>query len=212
MARWAEPSRSILAGTPLRADFDGWPMVATVVDDAVRESLRAVSRTAPDRLVFPGCGTRAVPGTPRLETRHFVHRSGTGCSQHVGVGSEHLAARAVIVAAAIAAGRDAVPEQPGPGWVVYVLATRGLQRVVLEVQWSRQSRERYRERQRADTEAGVRTAWFVRHELRTCGAERELPAFTLEYVEDGFTIRGEDARLGLADANAVTGLLSGRLR
>ena len=145
---------------PLRADLDSQPVVASEVSDRVWEQLRLVSRAALERLVFPVCGTGALLRTSPLGTRHFVHRPGTSCAAHPGEGQEHLAAKAVIVAAATAAGWDAVPEQPGSGWVADVLAARGRLRVALEVQWSRQSRERYAERQRAYDADGVRAVWF----------------------------------------------------
>ncbi len=69
---------------------------------------------SPDEVVLPVCGFQAFPRQSRTGLRHFVHRTGTGCADHPGETPRHLAAKTVIVQAALQAGWDAVPEQPGP--------------------------------------------------------------------------------------------------
>ncbi len=121
-----------------------------------------------------------------------------------------MEAKAIIVSAAIAAGWTAEVEQRGDEWIADVLATRGEARVALEVQWSRQTLERYRERQAAYASAGVRGVWFARHSPAPRYARagewptKQLPIFTLDgdFVVDTGTVR-------VPLAQAVMALLGG---
>lgn len=138
----------------------------------------------------------------------------------------HLAAKAEIVRAAIAAGWSASAEVAGDGWVADTLVTRGGVRVVFEVQWSPQTLERYRERQAAYARDGVRALWFVRKVpaapgLRGWEASADLPVFVMDdelMVDDGLRAVGYWAALGdppererVPLADAVTALLGGRV-
>jgi len=143
-------------------------------------------------VVLPVCGSQAFPRQSRTGLRHFVHRTGAGCADHPGETPQHLAAKTVIVQAALQARWDAVPEQPspagrgqqGPAWVADVLASSGRRRVALEVQWSRQALQRYRDRQNAYRDSDVRAVWFVRHEESLRPPDKEFPVFHLSQLQD----------------------------
>lgn len=114
-----------------------------------------------------------------------MHRAGRGCcADHPGETPQHLAAKTVIVRAALRAGWDAVPEHQGPGWVADVLASSRGRRVALEVQWSRQTGQRYQERPQAYQDSDVRAVWFVRHEESVPPADPGLPVFQINRPEN----------------------------
>ncbi len=136
-------------------------------------------------MVLPVRGSRAFPRQSRTGLRHFVHRAGRGCcADHPGETPQHLAAKTVIVRAALRAGWDAVPEHQGPGWVADVLASSRGRRVALEVQWSRQTGQRYRERPQAYQDSDVWAVWFVRHEESVPPADPGLPVFQINRPEN----------------------------
>jgi len=123
---------------------------------------------SPDEVVLPVCGFQAFPRQSRTGLRHFVHRTGTGCADHPGEtpgtwrprrSSSRRPCRPGGTRSRNSRARPRPGEQ-GPGWVADVLATSGRRRVALEVQWSRQSLQRYRERQKAYQDSDMRAIWL----------------------------------------------------
>lgn len=188
-------------------------MTSTLVDDTRWAELRAAAKSNHNALLLPGCQLPCYPRTSPRGLRHFAHRPGFTCADHAGEPGAHMEAKAIIVAAAIAAGWDAEVEQRGDEWIADVLAVRGQARVALEVQWSRQTLERYLESQAAYASAEVRGVWFARHSPAPRSPRpgewptKQLPVFSLN---GDFVVDTGGAALPLADA--VTALLSGRVQ
>lgn len=198
---------------PLRALFCEQSVTSTLADEAQWVELKAAAKGNPDALILPGCRLPCYPRRSARGLKHFVHRPGVVCVDHKGESAIHMEAKAIIAAAAIEAGWEADVEQRGEKWIADVLAWRAHVRIAVEVQWSRQTLERFIERQETYASADVRGVWFARHSPapRYPGGRdwptRNLPVFTLTAdfeVDTGVTT------LPLADA--VLALLGGHVQ
>ena len=165
---------------------------------------------------MPGCGLPGRPWTSPRGLPYFRHQpdADRACTSHPPESPEHLEAKLAVADAAEAAGWQALVEEPGPGWEADVLAVKDGVRLALEVQWSPQTLDRYRERQAAYRAAGVHGVWFARQPpaAEPC---RDLPVFALARGEsDGapalhtVTVQGRPLALHVA----VGGLLHGDIR
>jgi len=188
-------------------------VTSTLVDDDRWAELKAAAKSDHNALLLPGCQLPCYPRTSPRGLRHFAHRPGSTCADHAGESGIHMEAKAIIAGAAIAAGWDAEVEACGDGWIADVLAVRGQARVALEVQWSRQTLERYLERQAAYAAAGVRGVWFARHSPapRYCRPgewpTKDLPVFSLD---GDFQVGTDVATRPLGEATGA--LLSGGMQ
>src|SRR4051794_2167374 len=107
---------------PLVAEIDGSRVVSIDLDDDAWDALRLKSRGG--ALTFRDCGTAAYLPTSRRGLRHFAPAAGSGgCDAHANESAAHMHAKTLIIAAARAAGWQAEPEVPGPGYQADVLAT-----------------------------------------------------------------------------------------
>lgn len=174
-------------------------------------------------LVMPCCGRLAILKTSHLGTMFFSHirREGSICPHE---SDEHLLAKDLVARAAIQAGWHAETEvalKPH-GIVADVLATKRMQRIVVEIQWSRQKWEETEKRQAAYKEAGVRALWLFRQsDYPRC---KETPAFRLVRDKENHTFyvwvsrEGNEYEKVTVPSQAVelkqfiTGALSGKLR
>lgn len=198
------------------------PLVGLVDGDRVTGPLLSVDDWAElaraarrgERVVtLPFCGQPAYPSHSPMGTQHFVHKPGPYCQTHGGPETiEHLIAKTIILKAAIAAGWEADAEHPGAGWIADVWAQRNSQQVAFEVQWSKQEDDMYTFRQQRYAAAGVRCAWFVRHEESVpYSPTSDLPIFHLAKTADtefDVTVGWTTSPL----AAVVTRLLEGRIR
>lgn len=206
-----------LPDMPLRSTLNGVPIVSTALSDEEWLAAKATAKADRQALLMCGCELPGRPWTSRRGLRYFRHLpdATAACTAHLAESPEHLEAKAQIAAAVTAAGWEALVEEPGPGWEADVLAVGPTSRIALEVQWSQQTPDRYRERQAAYRDAGVHGVWFARHPVQV-PPSRDLPVFLLarEAAKDGgtplysVTIQGRTLTL----AEAVTSLLKGRVR
>lgn len=111
------------------------------------------------------CGQGGVPKTSPRGKQFFAHKPNAHCQLHDGGPEtpEHLAAKAVIAAAARAAGWSATVEYAAPdrSWIADVLVERGSRRVAIEVQWSPQTEADFQHRQTRYTDAGLECFWLA---------------------------------------------------
>ena len=195
---------------PLVALVDGQRKVSSLLSRDEWSTLQRFVRAKEGTLTLL-CG---LPGHPKTRkgTRFFAHNPGfgSGCAEHPGETVQHLRAKDIIVRAAVAAGWEAQPEVVGDGWVADVLAEKDGKKVAFEVQWSAQVDADYAFRQERYASAGVRCAWFVRHERSVHAPTKELPIFLLAEDGDDMTANLGGGLQPLADG--VTALLQGRLR
>ncbi|GCE75665.1 hypothetical protein [Cellulomonas biazotea] len=150
---------------PLVAEVDGARVVSIDLDDDAWDALRLRSRGG--ALRFPACASAAYLRTSRRGLRHFAHAPGAGgCGAHGDESAAHMQAKALIIAAARAAGWQAEPEVPGPGYQADVLTTSptGV-RLNFEVQLAREEDTDYRTRSLRRTADGCRVLWLTRYPL-----------------------------------------------
>jgi len=196
---------------PLLALADGQRTVSSLLSDEEWGDLQKAVRAKSVTVTLP-CGQPGHPKT-RHGTRFFTHNPGAGHEcESAAETAQHLRAKDIIVKAAVAAGWHAEPEVRGDGWVADVLAHNDKgHKVAFEVQWSAQGDADFARRQERYAAAGVRCAWFVRHEHSVPAVpSRELPIFLLAQEGDNMTGRLGDESGSLADA--VTALLQGRVK
>lgn len=173
---------------PLRAvdRITGTELIAPLLSEAEWQALKAAARLGQAELIMPCCGSAAELRTSKLGTRHFKHKARPQNCAWENETLEHLSAKAEIVIACQQAGYAVTPEHAEADWRADVLAVRGGARLAFEVQWTRQSLDDYRMRQRRYAAAGVRGCWFFRHAPArpTELASHDLPLFALRFDAD----------------------------
>ncbi len=176
---------------PLRATdrSTGSELIAPLLSETEWQALKAAVRLGQIELIMPCCGAAAELRTSSLGTRHFKHRARPQNCAWENETLEHLSAKAEIVVACRQAGYAVTPEHAEADWRADVLAVRGSIRLAFEVQWTRQSLDAYRMRQRRYAAAGVRGCWFFRHAPARPAelASQELPLFPLRFDAGGQT-------------------------
>lgn len=153
---------------PLTAAFEGKEVVSCLSSDEEWE--RMVKATHQDRkaLLLGYSNLPCFPRTSSRGLRHFVlypgQRPPGGTAPET---PEHLRIKALIVHAASELGWEARAEVPAPGgsWVADTLLVKGNRRIVIEVQWSRQSPEEYQRCQRRYEDHGIQCVWLHRHNI-----------------------------------------------
>lgn len=150
---------------PLVAELDGVRVVSIDLDDDEWDALRMKSRGG--ALRFRDCSSAAYLRTSHRGLRHFAHAPGAGgCDAHANESVAHMQVKALIIVAARAAGWQAQPEVPGPGYQADVLATSPAgMRLNFEVQLSREEDTDYRTRSTRRTADGCRVLWLTRYPL-----------------------------------------------
>lgn len=199
---------------PLSAEVGGELIVAPQMPSQEWKDLVRRIRAGTVEVRLSGCGS---PGHARIRNglQHFAHNPGSGqvCTVHGSETDAHLHAKWIICEAARQAGWSADVEHAGPGWIADVLAwqDRSDIKVACEVQWSRQTFDDYRTRQRGYRDAGVRAAWFARHTAHLQMNDSEVPIFELtrdDSREFGVRLCGQALTL----PEFVTRLLTGQVQ
>lgn len=120
-------------------------------------------------LVCPVCFEKVIPKTSKLNTFFFAHRAHSNCAS-AGETAEHLFLKQLVEKSAIAAGWSATTEyrfeHDGNYYFADVFCTRGNAKVVIEIQWSKQSNEEFERRQKVYNDAGMRSAWLYRRNVK----------------------------------------------
>ncbi|QCO07431.1 competence protein CoiA family protein [Azospirillum argentinense] len=158
------------------------------------ERLRSEWRTLALRMAC--CPAAAIPVVHETGTRFFRHHPGEDCGSE-SESLEHQSVKADAAVAAQAAGWSVAIEGGGtaPGgekWRADVLCVRGEERIALEVQMSRQTREEYWRRQAVYASSGVKGVWFAGHKgFEPHWSTPDLPIFPIR-----MTGLKADVRLG----------------
>lgn len=172
---------------PLKCLHHGTAIFAFDFDAAAWAQLKEDNRK--ERfLTMPCCQGLAIPKVSKRGTQFFAHKQADECSiASAPESAEHLSAKTLVCQAAREAGWTADTEvrgqtPNGEEWIADVLATKGNTKVAIEIQWSPQSTDETKRRQRRYAESGVRAIWLLRHPNLLM--ERETPTFSLAATVD----------------------------
>ena len=143
-----------------------------------------------ESLVCPVCSEQVIPKTSKLDTFFFAHRANSNCAS-AGETAEHLFLKQLVEKSAIAASWSATTEyrfeHDGNYYFADVLCTKGSARIVIEIQWSKQSNEEFERRQQIYKDAGMRCAWLYRRNVRGRKTDdwsfdhHKTPIFDIDY-------------------------------
>lgn len=169
---------------PLKCLNDGKEVYAfDIASDVAWIELRKTNNKS-NHLKMPCCGAPVVLKRSKLGLRYFAHKQ-TGqdaCSAKPET-MEHLQAKMAIVEGVQRAGWLAKTEYNGitPSnecWRADVLAEKGQEKIVFEVQWSKQSIEETERRQKKYAESGVSAVWlFKQYDVPV---QEDIPAFRIK--------------------------------
>lgn len=154
-------------------------------------------------LRMPCCDAEVVLRTSPQGTRHFVHKA---CPEDCPARDEtehHIRLKTLAVERARLAGWDAdcevTGETPsGERWTADVLASNGDRTIAIEIQWSSQTHEETRRRQRRYAESGVRCLWLMRATAALRFDDRDLPLVEVRRDQDH-----EEYRVVLGDKSKM---------
>jgi len=171
---------------PLRAIINGVDIIAPLVTDGEWEQIRTISRSRKGGMMLPCCNSRGHARVSKLGTRHFYHKPRATCENREREGVYHLKAKTDILLACRDSGYNASTEVSEKDWRADVLAWQGKRRLAFEVQWSYQTIDITRERQKRYQNDNVRGCWFARKmPARYHTPTPELPIFSLYLGEEG---------------------------
>ena len=147
---------------------DGQPIQSFDLTDAEWSALR-LDNGRFRQLRMPCCDASVVLKTSGRGLNFFAHKVRGPC-QSAPETEEHLALKALAAEAARRAGWTCSTEVNGSApsgepWVADVLAQKGDAKVVIEIQWSRQTLRESLRRQERYRQSGVRCLWLFRHPL-----------------------------------------------
>lgn len=135
-------------------------------------------------LLMPCCQAAVTLRKSKLGTQFFAHKAIGECTTAPET-EEHLKLKQLAVAVARAHGWDAHTEASnGAFWRADVLATKGEERVAIEIQWSQQTDEETMRRQERYAASGVRGLWLLRQRRFVCN--ETLPAGRVSADDSAF--------------------------
>ena len=140
-------------------------------------------------LKLPCCDADVVLKTSHLGNQFFAHKQRGDCAAPTETIHHRLLKEfAVIVARSY--GWNAETEVPGKtptgeDWIADVLATKGDSKIAIEIQWSKQSYEVTRHRQKRYAASGIRCLWLLQRVGKDFVDTDELPMARIERGDDG---------------------------
>ncbi len=188
---------------PFKALAKGQEFISFTLTD--NEWFRITEKEFRTNLRMSCCESRAIPKESKLGTRFFSHHIKKGC-EYKKETPQHLAAKKIIYEACDDEGWNTSTEvsghtPEGKRWIADVLSTKGAARIAFEIQWSWQSMEDFRVRQKIYDKSGVRCAWFFK--LRKLDNYEEDRRLELKSTYDipMFGIKEDNGEFTLPHAN-----------
>lgn len=142
-------------------------------------------------LIMPCCKAHAIPKTSKLGTQFFAHKARANClwKRETEV---HLRLKMLAIQAARRARWKAETEVSGQApdgglWMADVLAEKGEEKIVIEVQWSGQTNEETFRRQSKYHSSGIMAIWLLRQP--DFSISEDLPAVCIGgSIKDGLKV------------------------
>ena len=169
------------------------------------EWIALADRNRQDRFLrMPCCDAKVVLRRSRLGRPHFVHKTHPrDCLG--GVETEHhIHFKTLAVERARLAGWEAdcevVGQTPdGERWIADAIARKDGRTVAVEIQWSPQTHDETRRRQRRYTDSGVRCLWLMRDTRSLRFDDQDVPVAEIIYDEK----TGGDYPIRLGDGSSM---------
>ena len=147
---------------PLRGVIDGAEIISCLLGDQDWLDLKLRTRKRTKIPTLP-CGHPAVCKTSSLGTKVFAHVRGTAHANCPTPESpRHILLKGLVVQAAVALGWSATPEAIGDGWRADVLLEHENRRLAVEIQWTEQTPEIFKSRQKRYEADGIECIWLYR--------------------------------------------------
>ena len=145
---------------PLRAKLEGNDIYSFNFDENSWKELKGMP------VQMHCCSARAVLKKSKLGTLFFAHHKKGDCTSEA-ESAEHLYLKNLISLVAVRNGWEVFTEKQGETpkgekWIADVYCTKGKAKLAFEVQWSHQSIDEFKRRQKKYTDSGVRVAWFFK--------------------------------------------------
>ncbi|MEO0378560.1 MAG: competence protein CoiA family protein [Cyanobacteria bacterium P01_A01_bin.17] len=204
---------------PLKARLNGKEIAAYSYDDQAWKRLKAAY--SKNRLQMACCDRDAVPKTSKLGTQYFAHKKKGDCATAPET-KEHLFLKDLVARTATKYGWQVETESAGQTpdgeeWVADVLCSKR-QRMAIEIQWSRQSKEEYEHRQQKYKSSDITCVWLYRlqgseergYKEKLDENNYELPAFGITQDKETGKMRVPQFQIGVEEF--VDGLFGGRLK
>ena len=176
---------------PLRAQVDGQEVISSFLSENEWIELKQKIRDKSFDVIICQTNKKGYLRTSKLGLQHFVHKKGEKPDDWKPESPQHLLAKNEILLGCKDAGWNAKSEYIENDWIADVLAQKGNARVAFEVQWSRQTLERTRERQENYKNSNVRGCWFFKTPPKEILglqdeviADKAIPAFRIMESED----------------------------
>ena len=199
---------------PLRAKQNGTNIFAFEQDELSWQALKTSYKS--NSLLMPCCESPAIPKTSRLGNFFFAHSTQSDCYSEQ-ESQEHLWVKSLVAKAAKKAGWNVKTEWPGESkdaeqWIADVYCTKGVAKIALEIQLSRQAVEETHARQLKYKNSGVRCAWLASElafKNQFIIPSKDLPFFIISSPKVGVEPTLVDFSTSLS--NFVIGMLNKKL-
>lgn len=203
---------------PLRAYIDNQEIISIDQTDAQWNELKKRLKTRKSLLELPCCKQEGFLRTSSKGLKHFVHAKSENTCDWKPESKEHLQAKIEIIEACKENDWKAIPEFSEENWRADVLAIQEEKRIAFEVQWSKQTFEETKLRQKRYQESGVRGCWFFKtmpNEFGTYNdsifANKEIPAFKI-FKDENSNISAELRQEKMSLKSLVDALLKRKLK
>lgn len=162
---------------------------------------------------MPCCQTRAIPKKSKLGTQYFAHHPSSSCGFSSGESREHQFCKYLILKYLHENGWSITPEfcsqtPSGETWIADIYAEKNKAKIAIEIQWSPQSIEETKRRQKKYIASGIRAVWFMRTTPKNKWdvldyQSYDLPVFSIWLNKENYQLIASGAFHNWDDADLV---------